>query len=62
MQRHSMAEIVNHSRNTALERPVRILLGGGLVLGGGGGLNRFYVITTLALVLPWFTQGIFQSA
>ena len=27
MQRHTMTEIVNHSRSTALERPVRDLLG-----------------------------------
>ena len=44
MQRQTMIEIVNHSRSTALERSVRILLG-----EGGGGLNRFYVAITLAL-------------
>ena len=45
IQNHTMTETVNHSRVTALERSVEILLGG----GGGGGLNRFYVATTLAL-------------
>ena len=40
MQRHTMAEIVNHSRSTALERSVKTLL---------GSLNRFYVATSLAL-------------
>ena len=47
MQRHTMIEIVNHSRSTVLERSVKILMGGGG--GGGGGLNRFYVATVLAL-------------
>ena len=52
MQRHTMAEIVNNKRSTALERSVKTLFvcvcvwwGG----GGGGGLNRFYVATTLTL-------------
>ena len=40
----TMTEIVNNS-STAFERSVKILLG----WGGGGGLNRFYVATTLAL-------------
>ena len=40
MQRNTMTEIVNHSRNTAWERSVKILL---------GSLNRFFVVTTLAL-------------
>ena len=40
MQRHTMTEIVNHSRSTALEQPVKTLL---------GDLNQFYVATTLAL-------------
>ena len=44
MQRHTMTEVVNYSTSTALERSVKILLG-----GGRGCLNRFYVITTLAL-------------
>ena len=46
MQRHTMTEIVNQSRSTALERSVKILLGGGR---GRGRLNRFYVTKTLAL-------------
>ena len=52
MKRHTMIEIVNHSRSTALERSVKSLRGGvGGVEGGAmGGLNRFYVATTLALV------------
>ena len=49
MSRHTMAVIVNHSKSTALERSVKILLGEGGGGGGGGGLNRFYVTTTLAL-------------
>ena len=56
MQRHTMTEILNHSRSIALERPIKTLLGvrGGGGGGGGGGageggLNRFYVATTLAL-------------
>ena len=40
MQRHTMTEIVNHSRSTVLERSVKTLL---------GGFDRFYVATTLAL-------------
>ena len=40
-----MTEIVNHSRSTTLEWSVKILLG----VGVDGGLNRFYVATTLAL-------------
>ena len=43
MQRHTMTEIVNHSRSSDLERSVKNLL------GWAGGLNRFYVATTLAL-------------
>ena len=53
MQRHTMTEIVNLSRSTALERSVKTLYG-----VGWGRLNRFYVATTLALVLPWYTQDI----
>ena len=34
MQRHEMTDIVNHSRSTALESSVKILL---CVCGGGGG-------------------------
>ena len=49
MQRHTMTEIVNHSKSTALERSVKTLLGGGGGGGGGGGFNRFYVATTFAL-------------
>ena len=70
MRRHTVTEIVNHSRSTALERSVKPLLikgsvcvcvcvcGGG---GGGGWPHRFYVAATLALsslVLPWYTQNI----
>ena len=51
-----MTEIVNHSRSTALERSVKSLL------GCVGGLNRFYVATTLALILPWYAQEYVQSA
>ena len=40
MQIHTMTEIVTFNRRTAMERPVKILL---------GVLNRFYVATTLAL-------------
>ena len=47
MERHTMTEIVNHSRSTTLERSVKTLLGG--VGGRGGGFNRFYMATTLAL-------------
>ena len=41
MQRQTMTEIVNHSRNTAPERSVKLLLGldGGMGWGGGGGLK-----------------------
>ena len=39
MQRHTISEIVYHSRSTALERSVKTLL---------GGFNRFCVATTLA--------------
>ena len=46
MQRHSMTEIVNHNRSTALERSVKILRG---EMGWAGGLYRFYVATTVAL-------------
>ena len=47
MQRDTMTEIVNHSRSIALERSVKFCwVAGG---GGGAGLNRFYVATTLAL-------------
>ena len=47
MQRHTMTEIVNHSRSTALQRSVNILL---CVCGAGGlRLNQFYVATTIAL-------------
>ena len=56
MQRHTMTEIVNHSRSTALERSVKTLMVCMCVcvcvcvcLCGGGRLNRFYVATTLAL-------------
>ena len=37
-----MAIRINHNRNTALERSVKSMV-------GGGGLNRFYVATTLAI-------------
>ena len=48
MQRHTMTEIVNHSRSTALKQSaVKHKLGEG---GLGGGLNRFYVTTNRALV------------
>ena len=57
MQRHTMTEIVNHGRSTALERSVNILLKCVCVCGGGGGGQgggtlidfRFYMATTLAL-------------
>ena len=44
-----MTEIVNHSKSTALEWSVNFLLGLEGVGGGGGGFNRFYVATTLAI-------------
>ena len=37
MQRHTMAEIVDHSRNIAFERSVKITGRG--TSGGGGGLK-----------------------
>ena len=40
MQRHTMTDIVNHSRNIALERSIKALL---------GGLNQSYVATALVL-------------
>ena len=43
MQKHALTEIVNHSRSIALERVSKH------ITGGGGGLNRFYEATTLAL-------------
>ena len=67
MQRHTMIEIVNHSRSTALGRSVKILLGGGCGGeggggGSGGGLNRFYVATTLALSSAVvYTRYLFSS-
>ena len=41
-------DILNHSRSTALERSVKLLLGWGEGAGAGG-LNSFYIATTLAL-------------
>ena len=41
IQRHTMTEIVNQSRSTALERSVKTLL---------GGFNLFYMTITLALL------------
>ena len=41
MQRHTMTDIENHSRSTALEPSVKILR---------RDLNRIYVATTLALI------------
>ena len=40
MQRHKITEIVNGSRNTALEQSVKFYL---------GGLNRVYVATSIGL-------------
>ena len=37
MQRHTMAEIVNHSRSIALKRSVKFYSGRVCVWGGGGG-------------------------
>ena len=56
-RRHTITEIVNHSRSTIWERSVKYYWGvgwGGLEWDGGGvagegGLNRFYVAITLAL-------------
>ena len=48
MERHTMTEIVNHSRSTALEWSVKTLLEG-VGWEGVGGFNRYYVATTLAL-------------
>ena len=45
MQRHTVTETVNYSRSTAWERSVKYYLGWEV----GGGLNRFYMVTTLAL-------------
>ena len=41
MQRHTLTDIVNHSKSTALEQSVKVLL---------GGLNWFYMATNLALI------------
>ena len=53
MQRRTMTDTctVNHSRSTALEQSVKLLLGRwrSVGVGWGRGLNRFYVATTLAL-------------
>ena len=58
MQRHTMTEAVNHSKSTALERSIKILLG----REGEGGLNRFYVATTLALSSAVvYTKHLFSS-
>ena len=48
MERHTMTEIVNHSRSTVLERSVKTLLGG-VGWEEVGDFNRFYEATTLAL-------------
>ena len=39
---------INHNRSTALERSANII-GCGVAVGGGEGLNRFYVEKALAL-------------
>ena len=52
MQRHTMTEVVNHSRSNALEQSVKIL---------PGGLNRFYMATTLALSFAMvYTRHLFS--
>ena len=45
IQRRTMTKI-NHDRRTTLERSVKSI---SLGVGGGGGVNQFYVATILAL-------------
>ena len=45
MQRHTVTEIVNHSRSTALERSVKKYI----TKLGWGGINQFYVARALAI-------------
>ena len=59
MQRHTMTEIVNHSRSTVLERSIKNILvvrwGG----GGGGGVKSFFTWPQpSALVLAKYTQNL----
>ena len=57
MQRHTMTEIVNHSRSTVLERSVNTFLW----VGVGTSLD-FTWLKPSPLVLPWYTQDITSSS
>ena len=60
MQRHTVTEMVNHSRSTALERLIKTLLGGGAKIdftgGGGGAQIDFTWPQPSPLVLPVFWE------
>ena len=56
MHGHKVTDIVNHSRNTALEQSVKILVEGGWGGGLGVALIDFTWPQTSSLVLPWYTQ------
>ena len=53
-----MTEIVNHRISYALERSVKIYWECGGGVGWGTDLNRFYVVTALALSSAVVTQDI----
>ena len=64
MQRHTMTEIVNHSRSTALERSVKTFRGG----GGGRGVDwAGRGVAGLKSILhghnprPYFCRGIHKT-
>ena len=59
MQKHTITEIVNHSRSTALERSEENLLRGVWGRGGGGGASIDITWPQPSpLVLPCYTQDI----
>ena len=56
MQRHTITDIINHSRSTALERSVKYYWGG---WGGGGGLKSIlHGHNPRLFVLSWYKQYI----
>ena len=56
-----MAEIVNHSRTTALERSVKTLLGVGGRWRGGGGESGAEIIFTWPQPSPLVLPGIHKT-